>query len=103
MEVKTINSIEALLAVLRKQIPEIRTHFRVKGIWIFGSYVKGRQKPGSDVDLLVEFEPGQKTYKNFIRLKFFLEETLGRQVDLVTRESIREEIKEKVYSEAVNV
>ena len=42
----------------------------------------------SDIDILVEFEPGQKTFDNFMRLAFFLEELLGRRVDLVTMESL---------------
>ena len=41
-----------------------------------------------DNDTLVEFEPGQKTFDNYMQLAFFLEELLGRDVDLVTVESL---------------
>jgi uncharacterized protein with HEPN domain len=44
----------------------------VKRIGLFGSFVSGEQKPGSDVDLLVEFERGKKTFDNFMALSFFL-------------------------------
>ena len=60
----------------------------VRRIGLFGSLVRGEQHKGSDVDLLVEFEPGQKTYDNFIQLSFFLEDLMQRRVELVTLESL---------------
>jgi hypothetical protein len=60
----------------------------VRRIGLFGSLVRGEQHKGSDVDLLVEFEPGQKTYDNFIQLSFFLEDLMQRRVELVTPESL---------------
>ena len=45
----------------------------VKKIGLFGSYLRGEQRPDSDIDLLVQFEPGQKTFDNFMELCFFLE------------------------------
>ena len=42
----------------------------------------------SDVDLLVEFEEGMKTYDNFIDLNYFLEELIGRKVELLTHKSL---------------
>lgn len=60
----------------------------VRRIGLFGSFVRGEQHKESDVDLLVEFEPGQKTYDNFIQLSFFLEDLMQRRVELVTPESL---------------
>ncbi len=60
----------------------------VKRIGLFGSFVRGQQRPDSDVDLLVEFEPGQKTFDHFIHLSFYLEDVLGRRVEVVTVESL---------------
>lgn len=62
--------------------------FGVKRCGLFGSFVRGEQTPNSDIDILVEFEPGQKTFDNFMHLAFFLEDVLGRKVDLVTPESL---------------
>jgi predicted nucleotidyltransferase len=59
-----------------------------KKIGLFGSFVRGEQRPDSDIDLLVEFEPGQKTFDNFIELSFFLEEVLQHRTELVTVESL---------------
>ncbi len=55
---------------------------------LFGSFVTGKQNSESDVDLLVEFKPGTKSFDNFMDLSFLLEEFFGRKVDLVTSRSV---------------
>jgi predicted nucleotidyltransferase len=62
--------------------------FGVKKLGLFGSFVREQQKPDSDIDLLVEFQPEHKTFDNFIHLSFFLEEVLQQPVELVTPESL---------------
>ena len=57
--------------------------FGVKEIGLFGSYVRNEQRRGSDIDLLVEFERGKKTFDNYIELKLFLEDLFKCRVDLV--------------------
>ena len=59
-----------------------------KRLGLFGSFVREEQKPASDIDLLVEFEPGKKTFDNFMELSFLLEDLLQRRVELVTTESL---------------
>ena len=71
----------------------------VKRLGLFGSYVRGQQTPGSDVDLLVEFEPGKKTFDHFIQLSFYLEELLGCRVELVTAESLSPYLAPHILSE----
>ena len=56
-----------------------------RAVW---SYVRGEQRPDSDIDLLVEFEPGRKTFDAFMELSFLLEEVLQHKVELVTVESL---------------
>ena len=60
----------------------------VRRIGLFGSFVRGENRPRSDVDILVEFEPRRKTFDNFMDLALFLEEILQRKVELVTTESL---------------
>jgi len=60
----------------------------VSRIGLFGSFVRGEQHHDSDIDLLVEFEAGQKTFDAFMHLSFLLEEILQRRVELVTMESL---------------
>jgi len=60
----------------------------VRRLGLFGSFARGGQAIQSDVDLLVEFEEGQKTFDNFMHLSFLLEEVLQRRVELVTLEAL---------------
>ena len=62
--------------------------FGVKTIGLFGSVIYSRQKTGSDIDILVEFEKENEKYKNLINLYFFLQDLFGRKIDLVTSNSI---------------
>ena len=62
--------------------------FGVKKIGLFGSVIYSRQKTGSDIDILVEFEKENEKYKNLINLYFFLQDLFGRKIDLVTSNSI---------------
>ncbi|MFQ5472301.1 MAG: nucleotidyltransferase family protein [Phycisphaerae bacterium] len=74
-----------------KVLDENRIQFRalgVKRLGLFGSFVRGEQTAESDVDMLAEFESGQKTFDHFVQLSFLLEDLLGRSVELVTPESL---------------
>lgn len=71
----------------------------VERIGLFGSFVRGENTDESDVDVLVEFKRGEKTFDNFMNLAFFLEDVFGRKVDLVTRESLSPFIGPKILAE----
>ena len=71
---------QELIDLIQSHDAELKA-FGVKRLGLFGSYVRNEPKPESDVDLLVEFTPGQKTFHNFMDLGFFLEELFGRKVD----------------------
>ena len=78
---------EQVVTLLRGHQPELR-RFGVMRWGLFGSFVRNTPKDQSDVDILVEFDPTQKTFDNFMHLAFFLEELFGRKVDLITTESL---------------
>jgi predicted nucleotidyltransferase len=71
----------------------------VKRLGLFGSFVREEHNALSDVDLLVEFEQGKKTFDNFIQLSFLLEDLLKRRVELVTTESLSPYIGPRIMSE----
>ncbi len=73
--------------------------FGVRRLGVFGSVARGEDTNRSDVDLLVEFIPGMKNYDNFINLCFFLEERIGKEVELVTKESVSDLIWPKIEKE----
>lgn len=73
--------------------------YGVSRLGVFGSFQRGEVNDQSDVDLLVVFSSGQKTFQNFINLCFFLEDLLGRRVDLITPESLSPYFGEKILAE----
>ena len=72
---------------LREQRDEI-TRLGVARLGVFGSFARNEPTAESDVDLLVEFAPGQKSFDHFITLAHLLEDTLQRRIELVTPESL---------------
>jgi predicted nucleotidyltransferase len=78
--------------------------FGVKDMRLFGSFAKDKYiNETSDVDLLVDFEVGKKTWDNFIDLSFYLEDLLGRKVELVTTQSLSKYIGPHILREAQSV
>ncbi|MBU1299748.1 MAG: nucleotidyltransferase family protein [Bacteroidetes bacterium] len=74
-------------------------NYGARRLGLFGSFVRDEQKESSDIDFLVEFIPGKKTYDNFINLVYFLEELLGKEVELVTPESLSPYLKPYIERE----
>ena len=62
--------------------------FGVDSLALFGSVAKENNSVHSDLDILVEFSPGMKTYDNYIDLCYFLEDSLDTKVDLLTPEAL---------------
>ena len=89
---------EQIFTLLRQHREQLK-RFGVRRCGLFGSFARGQQSDRSDIDLLVEFEPEQKSFDNFMHLAFFLEETLDRRVDLLTPESLSEHIGPKILRE----
>jgi hypothetical protein len=99
MSDKRTKSIGEIVKMLRLHNTDVREKFKIKEIGVFGSYVRGEQKEGSDIDILVEFEDDYKTFDNYMELKFFLEKILKSEIDLVIKTTIRDEIKQNILSE----
>ena len=100
---KDKSSFEAIKEFMEKNKGLLRKKYGVKITGVFGSIVRGEEKKSSDIDILVEFEEGKETFKNYMGLKFFLEDSLGRKVDLVIIETLKPMIKEDILREAVYV
>ncbi|HEX9116040.1 MAG TPA: nucleotidyltransferase family protein [Anaerolineae bacterium] len=95
---KAVPNKEQLLALVADNRPRLQA-LGVKRLGLFGSFVRSEQRAESDVDLLVEFQPGQKTFDHFMQLGFLLEELFGRPVELVTPESLSPYIRPHVLNE----
>ena len=82
----TIRTKQDVLKILHQNRDRLKT-LGVRKIGLSGSLVRGEQHPDSDIDLLVKFETGQKTFDAFMELSFLLEEVFQRRIELVTVES----------------
>lgn len=78
---------EKLLATISANRVLIK-NYGVSALGVFGSFVRNEQSEQSDVDLLVDFSPEKETYRNFIGLAYYLEDLLGRRVEIVTRKGL---------------
>jgi predicted nucleotidyltransferase len=75
----------------------------VERLALFGSVLRGEARPDSDVDLLVGFAPGEKTFDHFLALCELLESRLDRRVELVTMEALSPFLGPRILAEAQDV
>ena len=89
-EAQTIEKIQDMRA-------ELAERFSVRSIGVFGSTATGHAHEQSDVDIIVELN--QPTFDNYMELKFRLEEVLGRDVDLVLKDTLKPRLKPIIEKE----
>jgi len=94
-----IQTKQDLVARLRQHRADLRA-LGVRRLGLFGSFVRDAVTDDSDVDLLVEFEAGEKTFDHFMDLSFLLEDLLGRRVELVTLDALSPHIGPHILKEA---
>jgi predicted nucleotidyltransferase len=75
----------------------------VRRLALFGSFARDEAGAGSDVDLLIQFEPGRKSYDHLLDLGDLLEARLGRRVELVTTEGLSPYLGPRIRAEAQDV
>lgn len=96
-----VRDLGEIAARIRANAVELRDTYRIDRIGVFGSFACGEQTPGSDVDLLVETaDPGGL---RFIGAALFAEDFLGRRVELVQPDLLKERLREHVLKDAVYV
>jgi uncharacterized protein len=91
-------SSEQILAFIESHKSDLQK-FGVHKLGLFGSYVRNEQTISSDIDLLVEYIPGEKSFDNFVSLIDYLEASFGKEVELVTSESLSPHIKPYIERE----
>ena len=88
------------LRVKREEILQIAEKYGARTVRIFGSVARGEADVASDLDLLVEMEPG-RSLLDLGGLLMELQDLLGCRVDVVTEKGLRERIRDRVLKEAV--
>jgi hypothetical protein len=90
------------LKLLRVHKAELAKQFDVIRLALFGSTARDAAGPNSDVDILVQFD-GPATSARYFGVQFYLEDLLGRPVDLVTEKALRPELRPIIEREALHV
>ena len=91
-----------VLALLREHKPVMAERFGVVELALFGSTIRDEARPDSDVDILVSFDRPTDP-ECYFGVQFYIEDLLGRPVDLVTDKALRAELRPYVEAEAVRV
>ena len=86
----------------REEILRIAHGHGARNVRVFGSVARGEAKPGSDVDVLVEMEPG-RSLLDIIAIKQDLEDLLGRKGHVVTEAAVSPYIREAVLKGAISL
>ena len=87
---------------LRRLYPQLRDGSHVERLQLFGSYVRGEEKAGSDLDILVNFSETPSLLE-FIALENYLSDVLGVKVDLVMSQALKEPLQHIILEEAIPV
>jgi len=91
---------DEILETLSKELPTLKVRFNVKTIGLFGFYARGEEKAGSDIDLLVDFDPAID-YFTLFELEDHLSKILGANVEIVTPGALKEIIKPYIMQDLV--
>ncbi len=88
---------DQILSKLKELKPLLYSEYSVKEIGLFGSYVSGDASEDSDIDIIIELDKpiGWK----YFTLELYLEKTLGRKIDLVTKGALKEQIKQSILKQ----
>ena len=87
---------------LRSALPDLKKHYGVENLGVFGSFVTGENKRNSDLDVLVEFCKSPTMFE-FVRLERHLTTLVGVKVDLVMKTALKPEIGTRILAEVVKV
>lgn len=95
-------ALQALLRQKRQDVLRIASKYGARRMRVFGSVARGEDDAHSDVDFLVELDPGRSLF-DLGGLQAELEDLLGRPVDVVTERGLKARMRERVLREAVPV
>ena len=102
LSVQHSESLAELLGPRREEILRIAGRHGARKVRVFGSLARGEARPNSDLDLLVEFEPG-RSLLDHAALVIELESFLGRRVEVASERGLRPRVRERVLAEAVAI
>lgn len=97
-----MKTIEEIQTIIRQHQDVLAERYGVSIVAIFGSYVRGEQRRRSDLDLLADILRPVSLLE-LVGAELYLSEVLGVKVDLIPKRSVREELRETIFREAVAI
>lgn len=92
-----------IIMFLQTHKDEMAERFGVVSVGLFGSYARGEAREDSDIDIAIELRPEHKSLSNFFGIRRYLEEQLGRTVDLGIENTLKPLARESVAKEIIHV
>ena len=92
-----------IILFLQAHKEELAARFGVTSIGLFGSYAREEARESSDIDIAIELRPEHKSLRNFFGLRRYLEQVLGRPVDLGIESSLKPQVRDEIAKEIVHV
>jgi len=96
-------SLDEIKKILQQHKPELSEQWQGKSLGLFGYYVRGEDRKGSDLDLLVEIDDPKMGLLKFIALENYLSDLLGVKVDLVEKQTLKPAIGRHVLEEVESI
>jgi len=95
---------DIILDFLKSHFSELQSQYHVSDIGLVGSFARDEQTEDSDIDLIIEFEPGtDKIYDLKLSLKQYLQDNFDRDIDICRKKYLKPYIKEYLEKEAIYV
>jgi uncharacterized protein len=98
--VTALRTLDEVMAELRRLQPQLRQRYPIREMGVFGSWVRGTQKQDSDLDVLVELGDAVGLME-LVGLKQDLSDAIGIEVDLVTKDALKQRIGPRILAEVV--
>ena len=92
-----------ILLFLRTHRDEMAQRFGVVSVGLFGSYARDEAREDSDIDIAIELRPEKKSLSNFLGFRRYLEQQLGKTVDLGIESTLKPLVKEVIAKEIIHV
>ena len=89
-----------IISILREQM--VRLRFGIKSLFLFGSLARNEATQESDLDFIVNFD-GASTFDRYMDLKIFLEDLFDKKIDLAIEGTLKPQIRQKIFEEAIDV
>jgi predicted nucleotidyltransferase len=99
-----MKTLDEIKHILQAQMPYLAERYGVTEVGVFGSYVRGDQRPDSDIDILIELErPPRISLLGLVDLEYYLSDLLEADVDVAIKKNLRKRIGKRILSEVVTV